>query len=112
MAEPSSGRDLQFADETEREIFAVAKLGEDVRAFLTQHPVGRYLHHRAKMEIEHCRTEALEVDVAAWPFFRGRNKLQAIRQRAAVARAFIDWCADAIVNGDQAGSELEDYRKG
>lgn len=112
MAEPNSSREVQFADEQEREIFAVAKLGEDVRAFLTQNPVGRYLHHRAKLEIENCRTEALEVDPGLWPFFRGRNKLQQIRQRAAVARAFIDWCADAIVNGDQAAGELDDYRKG
>jgi len=110
MADPISSRDVQFVNDEEREIFAVAKLGEDVRAFLMQHPVGRYLHHRAKMEIERCRGEALEVDPGAWPFFRGRNKLQQIRQRAAVANAFIDWCADAIVNGDQAADELEKYR--
>lgn len=103
-------QEISFVDETERELFAVAKLGEDVRAFLMQHPVGRYLHHRAKLEVETCRTEALEVDLDAWPLFRGRNKLRKIQQRRDVATAFINWLADAIVNGDQAAKELEEYR--
>jgi hypothetical protein len=106
----ASEQGISFVDEGERELFAVAKLGEDVRAFLTQHSVGRYLHHRAKMEIERCREEALNVDCDAWPRFRGRNKLRKIQQRRDVATAFIDWLADAIVNGDQAAKELEEYR--
>jgi hypothetical protein len=107
----ASEQGISFVDETERELFAVAKLGEDVRAFLTQNPVGRYLHHRAKMEMERCRDEALEVDLDAWPHFRGRNKMRKIQQRRDVAKAFVDWMADAIVNGDQAARELEDYRE-
>ena len=103
-------QEISFVDETERELFAVAKLGEDVRAFLTQHPVGRYLHHRAKLEIEACRTEALEVDPDGWSWLRARTKLRKIRQRRDVATAFINWLADAIVNGDQAAREIDEYR--
>ena len=106
----ASEQGISFVDETERELFAVAKLGEDVRVFLTQHPAGRYMHHRAKMELERCREEALEVDCDAWPRFRGRNKLRKIQQRRDVAKALIDFMADAIVNGDQAAKELEEYR--
>lgn len=105
-----SEQGISFVDDNERELFNVARLGEDVRSFLTQHPVGKYLHERAKLEIEKCREEALEVDLDAWPRFRGRNKLRKIQQRRDVAKAFIDFLADAIINGDQAASELEQYR--
>lgn len=111
MAAGTSEQGISFVDETERELFAVAKLGEDVRAFLTQHPVGRYLHHRAKLEIENCRNDALEVDPDGWSWLRARSKLRKIRQRRDVATALINWLADAIVNGDQAARDLEEYRK-
>jgi hypothetical protein len=104
-------REPQFVDDREREIFATAKLGEDVRAFLSSHPVGKLLHHRAKQMLQQAEVDALEVDACAWPYFRGRNKLRAIRQRADVARAFIEWMAEAITDGDQAARELDEYRQ-
>ena len=109
MAADQAG--INFVDDTERELFAQAVLAEDVRTFLRSHPVGRYLHERAKAEILAAQQEALEVDADAWPLFRGRNKLRRIRQRADVARAFINWLADALIEGDQAATQLEEYRK-
>jgi hypothetical protein len=106
-----SEQGIRFQDEQEREIFAVAKLGEDVRVFLTQHPVGRYLHHRAKMMVAQAQIDALEVDPDGWSWLRARSKLRKIRQQRDVAQAFIDWLADAIVNGDQAARDLEEYRQ-
>jgi hypothetical protein len=111
LGSTNQGSGVQFVDEHEKELFATAKLGEDVRAFLQSHPVGQLLHHRAKQAIRQAEVDALEVDASAWPYFRGRNKLRQIRQRADVARAFIQWMADAITDGDGAARELEDYRQ-
>jgi hypothetical protein len=102
--------DIKFLDERERDIFEIARLGEDVRAFLQSHRVGQYLHHRAKQMLQQAEVDALAVDANAWPYFRGRDKLRKIRQRADVAQAFIDWMADAITSGDQAARELDEYR--
>jgi|GEM_PF-2560306 len=102
---------IEFVDERERELFGAAVLAEDVRTFLRSHPVGRYLHHRAKLDIQQAEADALQVDPDAWPLFRGRNKLRQIRQRAAVARAFIGWLSEAIIDGDNAAGQLEEYRK-
>jgi hypothetical protein len=104
-------QEMNFVDAREQELFATATLGEDVREFLLTHPVGRYLHHRAKQQLQQAEVDALTVDPDAWPAFRGRNKLRAIRQRADVARAFMSWLAEAIVDGENAGRELDEYRK-
>jgi hypothetical protein len=102
---------IDFVDEKERELFATARLGEDAREFLRAHPLGRYLHHRAKVQIQQAEVDALNVDPDGWSWLRSRAKLRQIRQRAAVARAFINWIADAIVDGDEAGRQLDDYRR-
>jgi hypothetical protein len=104
-------QEIKFEDERERELFGAAKLGEDARAFLSGHPVGQLLFHRAKTQIQQAEVDALAVDCDAWPYFRGRNKMRQIRQRAEVAKAFIDWIADAISDGDQAARELDEYRR-
>lgn len=101
---------IEFVDEQERELFATAQLGESAREFLRAHPVGRYLHHRAVLQIQQAEVDALEVDPDGWSWLRSRNKLRQIRQRAAVARAFISWIGDAIVDGDAAGRQLDEYR--
>lgn len=102
---------VEFVDERERELFGAAVLAEDVRAFLRQHPVGRYLHHRAKQQIAEAQIDALAVDPDGWSWFRSRNKLRQIRLRAEVAKAFINWMADALIDGDTAAAQLEEYSK-
>lgn len=103
---------VEFVDERERELFGSAILAEDVRAFLRTHPVGRYLHHRAKQQIAEAQIDALSVDPDAWPLFRGRNKLRQARLRAEVAKAFINWLADALIDGDAAATQLDrEYSK-
>jgi hypothetical protein len=104
--------DVSFVDEAERELFAVAILGEDVRKFLLTDPVGRYLHHRAKLMVQQAEVDALKVDPDGWRgWFQARRKLRLIRQRADVARAFMDWLAEAIMEGNNAEQKLEDYRR-
>lgn len=106
MSEPT------FVDDKERELFAAAMLSEKVRIFLLNDPVGRYLHHRAKQQIGQAEIDALTIDpdgLRGW--FVARRKLRAIRMRAEVARAFINWLAEAIMDGDNAAKELDDYRR-
>lgn len=103
---------IAFQDEQERELFAAAMMSEKVRQFLTVDPVGQYLHHRAKQQIGQAEIDALAVDVDGWRgWFFARRKLRAIRVRAEVAKTFINWMAEAIVDGDNAARELDDYRR-
>lgn len=104
--------ELSFVDAQERELFQEAMLGEAVRKFLTDDPVGQYLHHRAKQQIAQAEVDALAVDPDGFRgWFQSRRKLRQIRQRAATARALIDFLAEAISNGRNAERELDDYRQ-
>lgn len=108
----TSEKNVEFIDDKERELYGAAVLGEDVRTFLRSHPVGQYLHHRAKLEIEQAQVDALAVDPDGFSWFRSRNKLRKIRERAAVARTLMAWLAEAIMDGNNAASQLEEYRNG
>ncbi len=104
-------QDVSFVDEKERELFATVLLGEQVRVFLLNDPIGRYLHHRAKQAVLQAEIDALTVDPDGWRgWFFARRKLRLIRQRAEVARSFINWLAEAIVDGTNAERELDEYR--
>lgn len=96
---------LEFVDKNEQQHFARAQLGEQVREFL-RGPAGRYLHGRAKLQLQECGDAALECN----PFsLFGRRKLKRIQHDADVARAFMSWCADAIQDGEFSYRELQEY---
>jgi len=97
--------ELEFVDEKEREFFARAQLGVRVRDFL-ESDVGRYLHGRAKAEIEQAQVEALECSTSWF----GRRKLLKLQHKAGVARSFMRWIVEAIQDGEVAFTELKDYR--
>lgn len=102
---------IRFVDEHERELFALVLLSDKVVAFLKNDPVGQYLHHRAKIMLQQAEVDALKLDPDGWRgWFQTRRKLRAIRQRADVARAFINFLAEAINDGRNAEKELDDYR--
>lgn len=103
-------KEVDFVDEKERELFGEAVLAEDVRTFLRSHPVGQYLHHRAKLQIQQAQVDALGVDPDGWSWLRSRTKLRKIRIRAEVARTLMAWLSEAIINGDNAAHQLEEYR--
>lgn len=96
---------LDFVDEQERIHFANAQLGEQIRAFLVS-PAGRYLHGRAKQLLLQSQEDALGCNPDS---FFGRRKLRRIQQDADVARRFMTWCADAIVEGEASYRELQQY---
>lgn len=98
---------VHFVSEQEREYFAEAHLGEQVRSFLVS-SAGRYLHGRAKQTINDCKDELATID----PTEKGGiAKWKAIKQNMSNAESFMSWCADAIVNGDNAAKQLEEYRE-
>lgn len=104
-------KDIDFVDEKERELFAEALLGENIRTFLMNDPVGRYLHHRAKAQLLQSEIDAGSVDVDGWRgWLFARRKLQQIRVKRLVAQAFINWLSEAIVAGNNAEKELKEYR--
>jgi hypothetical protein len=101
---------VDFIDEKERELFARAQLGSQTRQFLDS-DLGRYLHGRAKQEIEQAQVDALEVDAVSWRWWRNRHKLLKLQMKAAVARQFLRWIIEAIQDGEIAFQELNEYRK-
>ena len=60
-ADPTHLPNVEFVNEQERQYFAEAVLGEEVRQFL-QSDVGRYLHGRAKGEYDRCRDKMFDLD--------------------------------------------------
>jgi hypothetical protein len=110
MSQPTRAPAVEFVDNREKDLFEIARRGEAVRAFLQSNSVGQLLHARAKEMIRQAEQDALEVDPDGWSWFRSRTKLRQIRQRATIARLFINWLGEAILEGDQASGELEDYR--
>lgn len=96
---------LDFVNKSEQVHFARAQLGEQVRAFL-RGPAGRYLHGRAKIQLQEAGERALDCN----PFsLFGRRKLKKIQHDADVAKAFMSWCADAITEGEFSFRELQEY---
>lgn len=106
--DPSLINRLEFVDEQERIHFAKAQLGEQVRSFLLS-PAGRYLHARAKLQLQECQQEALKCNPNS---MFGRRKLSRIQHDAGIAECFIRWCADAIQEGEMSYNELQEYDKG
>lgn len=97
---------LDFVDSQEREHFAKAQLGEQVREFLSG-PAGRYLHGRAKQSLEESQEKALECNPHS---FFGRRRLVTIQHEAGIAKSFMTWCADAITEGEFSFKALDDYK--
>lgn len=98
---------VEFINEQEREYFAEAHLGEQVRSFLVG-PTGRFLHGRAKQVVDDCKDRLSNLD----PTVKGGiAEWKAIKQEMANAESFMQWCAEAIVNGDNAAAQLEEYRE-
>ena len=108
MAEQYEG--IDFVDENERVIFARAALGEKVRDFLAS-DVGRLLHHRCKIQLEQAKTDMLTVDTERWWGIPGRRRMQKLQQQAQLAQMFMKFLGDAIVDGNNATVELDEYRK-
>lgn len=103
-AEPTQ---LEFINDTERAYFAEAVIGEEVRSFLVSE-VGKLLHGRAKLEFQKCQTEMFDFD----PYTpEGKKRYQALKADAWAAQRFMQWCVEAMQNGDNAAKMLEVMRE-
>ncbi len=106
MTAPAQSLDIEFINEQEREYFAEAVLGEDIRAFLVS-SVGQFLHGRAKSVYDKCVDEVFALD----PYTaEGKRELAQLKANAWAAEHFMQWCSEAIYNGDVAATQLESYR--
>lgn len=98
---------VHFVSDQEREYFAEAHLGEQVRSFLVS-ATGRFLHGRAKQVITDGKDKLANLDPTTQ---LGVEEWKVIKQDMSNAESFMKWCAEAIVNGDNAASQLEEYRE-
>lgn len=105
-AEDIDYSNIEFINDQERQYFAEAHLGEIVRDFLVG-PVGRYLHGRAKTDLEAGRDKLATLDPTT---IAGVAEWKLVKQDMAHAETFIRYCAEAIGNGDMAAQQLEEYR--
>lgn len=104
MADPTQ---LEFINDQEREFFAEAVLGEEVRQFLAS-STGRYLHGCAKQEYDRCRDEMFDID----PYTpEGKREYLKLKADAAAATHFLQWCVEAVTRGGQSATMLENYRE-
>jgi hypothetical protein len=103
-AESFDYSNVRFVSDQEREYFAEAHLGEMVRDFLVS-PVGRFLHGRAKSEIGKCKDRLAEIDPSTDD---GLVEWKQIKQDMANAEMFMQWCAEAMINGDHAATQLQE----
>lgn len=106
MSEEHDFAGIDFIDEQERLYFAQARLGSDTLMFMRS-PVGRYLHGRAKQEVDEVKEELLDCNPDS---FFGRRKIRKLQKKSNTAQLFMRWCVDIIEEGEVATKELENYR--
>lgn len=94
---------IEFVSDQERLYFTQAKLGEDIISWLNG-PIGRYLHGVAKQEIEELRTVLETCDPETR---RGIRKIRKLQRKADAARYFMQWCTEAIQEGEFAFRALD-----
>ena len=104
MAAPAQlFENVEFVNNQEREYFAEAVLGEDVREFLAS-SIGRFLWGCAKSKYDECRDKMFEID----PYTpEGKKKYEQLKADAWAAQHFIQWCTEAIEQGNTAEAMLE-----
>ena len=95
---------VHFISDQERQYFTEAHLGEIVRDFLVS-AVGRHLHGRAKSEIGKCKDRLADIDPSTDD---GLVEWKQIKQDMANAEMFMQWCAEAMINGDHAATQLQE----
>lgn len=97
---------VDFINDVERRYFEEARLGIGVQQFL-QSDVGRYLHGRAKITLEEVKDKMLELEPSTAGF---EEEFYQLKQEAWCANKFIKWCAEGIMNGQNAEQQLESFR--
>lgn len=98
------GSHIEFTSQQEREFFAQAMVGIEVREFLTGE-TGRLLHGHATQKITECTERIFEID----PYTpEGKREYEKIKFEKMCADMFMRWCAEAIIEGNNAESQLHE----
>jgi len=106
MADPTQLQGIEFINEQEQQFFAEAVIGEEIRQFLVS-SVGKFLHGCAKAEYDQCRDEMFDLE----PYTPdGKREYMRLKAKAWAASHFLQWCVEAIQNGNNAATQLEGYR--
>ena len=99
---------LKFVNEAERQYFAEAVLGQEVEQFLVS-DVGRFLRGCAKAEYDACRDKLFELDLYTEA---GKKEHDKLKREAWGAAHFTQWCAEAILRGQEGETLLNESREG
>lgn len=78
-----------------------AVFGEEVRAFLEDDRIGRFLVNKAALEVEDAMLELKTVDPD------DPKAIRRIQARIQVAESVVSWLAGAIDDGQRAREQLE-----
>jgi hypothetical protein len=79
-----------------------AVFGEEVRRFIVDDRIGRYIVAKAAEQVESSLLELKEVDP------EDAKQIRSIQTKIRVAESVVGWLAEAIDNGDRAKQILED----
>jgi len=105
LSETVPYHNLEFVNDAEREFFEEARLGVEASNFLLSE-LGRYLHGRAKIELDEARDAILELNAYD---FKDRMEIARHQKNAACGQAFMRWLVDLIQNGKAAEQQLSEY---
>ena len=86
-------------------LFENVQLGHKAEQFLKHDPLGRKLADRALFEWKNAVCDFEAMDIAA--ILKSPEKVAAIRQRMDVARSFLLWMNESIIDAERAEKELE-----
>jgi hypothetical protein len=79
-----------------------AVFGEEVRRFLQEDRIGRYITAKAAQQTESGLLELKDIDP------EDAKAIRAIQTKIRVAESVVSWLAEAIDNGERAQQILED----
>ena len=79
-----------------------AVFGEEVRRFLSEDRIGRYITNKAAEQVANSLDELKEVDPD------DARSIRAIQTKIRVAESVVSWLAEAVDNGERARQILED----
>ena len=99
----SDGTPVEFLNRHEEALFHEARLGEEAQQFL-ESDLGKLLKGRAILDIQDAQDALLDIapeDTAA---------IRELQFKAATARHFKTWIAEAITNGNNAYDQLRSIR--
>ena len=100
--------ELEFINDQERQYFAEAVIGVDIREFLAS-STGRFLRGCAEAEYNKARDRMFEIN----PYTpTGKQEYEQLKADAWAASHFTIWCVEAMQRGNESETMLKQMRQG